>query len=141
MVVVVLALAVGFAPANATAASDAASTHAYLTAGSRALQAAIASTPVIDGNVVRLNGRYAAECPHVAAGSLQDEAADPMTYEVAVALWSTGYRTDAAIVHAFAQAVKPLRWSNSAITTCWLAWSTSDCCPCCAPIANSGCWI
>lgn len=105
-------------PSAAIAASqDVASTNAYLAAASTDLRAAIASMPTtIDASVTALNSRYAAECPRVAAGSIQDEAADPMTFEVAGALWSTGYHADAKIVDSFDRAVKPLRWSNTAIT-------------------------
>jgi len=112
-----VALAAGFAPAGAGAAPrDVAATNTYLTAGYAALRATIASMPAVNANVEKLNRQYAAECPGVAAGSPQSEASDPMTYEVAGALWSTAYHTDAAIVHAFVRAVKPLRWSNGAIT-------------------------
>jgi hypothetical protein len=115
--VVAVALAVGFAPAPAAAApQDVTSTNTYLTAGYAALRAAIANMHVVGANVDELNRRYAAECPKVGAGSPQNEAADPMTYEVAGALWSTAYHTDESIVRAFVRAVKPLRWSNAKIT-------------------------
>lgn len=115
---VAAALALGLAPASAIAASqDVASTDAYLATASTDLRAAITSMPTtIDANVDALNRRYASECPGVAAGSIQDEAADPMTYEVAGALWSTAYHTDAKIVQAFDAAVRPLRWSKPTIT-------------------------
>jgi hypothetical protein len=111
-------LALALVPASAIAAPrDVASTDAYLAAASTDLRAAIASMPTtIDANVTALNNGYAAECPHVAAGSIQDEAADPMTFEVAGALWSTAYHADAQIVNSFDRAVKPLRWSNATIT-------------------------
>jgi hypothetical protein len=117
-VLVAVALTLGLAPAGAIAASqDVASTDAYLAAASTDLRLAIASMPTtIDASVDALNRRYAGECPKVAAGSIQDEAADPMTFEVAGALWSTAYHTDAKIVDSFDAAVKPLRWSNATIT-------------------------
>jgi hypothetical protein len=116
--IVAVAIAFSGTPAQAIAASrDAASTDAYLAAAYTDLRAAVASMPTtIDANVDALDRRYAAECPRVAAGSIQDEAADPMTYEVAGALWSTAYHTDAKIVQAFDAAVRPLRWSNPTIT-------------------------
>jgi hypothetical protein len=105
-------------PAGSVAApQDVASTDAYLAAASTDLRAAIASMPTtIDAGVAALNRRYAAECPKVDAGSIQDEAADPMTFEVAGALWATAYHADAKIVDAFERVVKPLRWSNATIT-------------------------
>jgi hypothetical protein len=111
-------LVVGLTPAAAIAASqDVASTDAYLATASTDLHAVIASMPTtINANVDALNRRYAFECPRVAAGSDQDEAADPMTYEVAGALWSTAYHTDAKIVQSFDAAVRTLRWSNPTIT-------------------------
>jgi hypothetical protein len=113
-----VALAACVAPTGTLAASqDVASTDAYLATASTDLRAAIASMPTtIDASVDALNRQYAAECPRVAADSIQNEAADPMTYEVAGALWSTAYHTDAKIVQAFDRAVKPLRWSNATIT-------------------------
>jgi|SRR5271154_2273113 len=118
---VAVALAVGLVPAGGVASAlaapqDVASTKTYLTAGYAALRAAIASMSVVEANVDRLNRQYASECPKVAVASPQDEAADPMTYEVAGALWATAYHTDARIVQTFVQAVKPLRWSNAKIT-------------------------
>jgi hypothetical protein len=116
--ILAVVLGLALAPASAVAApQDVASTDAYLAAASTDLRAAIVSMPTtIDANVAALNRRYATECPRVAAGSTQNEAADPMTYEVAGALWSTGYRTDTKIIQAFNRAVKSLRWSNATIT-------------------------
>jgi hypothetical protein len=115
--IVAVAIAFSGTPAQAIAASrDAASTDTYLAAAYTDLRAAVASMPTtIDANVDALDRRYASECPRVAAGSIQDEAADPMTYEVAGALWSAAYHTDAKIVQAFDAAVRPLRWSNPTI--------------------------
>jgi hypothetical protein len=116
--IVAVAIAFSGTPAQAIAASrDAASTDAYLAAAYTDLRAAVASMPTtIDANVDALDRSYASECPRVAAGSVQDEAADPMTYEVAGALWSTAYHTDAKIVQSFDAAVRPLRWSSARIT-------------------------
>jgi hypothetical protein len=116
--ILAVALAAVCAPRAAIAASqNVSSTDAYLAAAATGLRGVVASMPTtINANVTALNRRYGAECPRVAAGSTQDEAADPMTYEVAGALWSTAYHTDAKIVQAFDRAVKPLRWSNVTIT-------------------------
>jgi hypothetical protein len=117
ILVVLLGLGLLVSASAVAAPRDVASTDAYLAAASTDLRAAIASMPTtIDTSVAALNRRYAGECPRVAAGSIQDEAADPMTFEVAGALWSTGYHADAKIVDSFDRAVKPLRWSNAAIT-------------------------
>jgi hypothetical protein len=109
---------VGCMPAAAFGSSqDVASTDAYLAAASTDLRLAIASmTGTVNTRIAALDRRYGSECPNVDAGSIQDEAADPMTYEVAGALWSTGYHADASIVESFDHAVAPLRWSNATIT-------------------------
>jgi hypothetical protein len=115
MLAVVLAL--GFAPSGAVAAQrDVASTHAYLEAGYVALHAAVASMRTVEANVEKLNHKFSMECPKVGAGSPQTEEEQQMAYEVAGALWSTAYHTDAKVVQTFVRAVKPLHWSNSRIT-------------------------
>lgn len=105
-----------WAPPPAFAAPvDIASTHAYLVAGYAALHATVTTWSGIQRNIHRLNRRFAAACPNVGAGSPQDEESQKMSYEVAGALWATGYHTDAKIVRRFVRAVKPLRWSNPAV--------------------------
>jgi hypothetical protein len=110
-------LALGFAPANATAAPrDVASTHTYLVAGYAALHAVVSKWSSVEADIRKLEQRFHAECPRVGAGSPQSEEEQKLSYEVAGALWATGYHTDKGVVQAFARAVKPLRWSNTAIT-------------------------
>jgi hypothetical protein len=111
------ALTVGLTPAGAAAAPrDVASTHAYLVAGYAALHATVTTWSSVEANIHKLDLKFAAECPNVGAGSPQNEESQHMSYEVAGALWATGYHTDAKLVQRFVQAVKPLRWSNGAIT-------------------------
>jgi hypothetical protein len=111
-----VALTVGFAPASAVAApQDVASTHAYLVAGYAALHATVTTWSSVEADIHKLNLKFHAECPAVGAGSPQSEEEQKLSYEVAGALWATGYHRDAKIVHAFVKAVKPLRWSNPAI--------------------------
>jgi hypothetical protein len=110
-------LAVGIAPASATAAPrDVASTHAYLVAAHTALHAVVSKWSTLETAIHKLNQKFHAECPNVGAGSLQNEEEQKMSYEVAGALWSTGYRTFAKVVQTFIKAVKPLSWTNPAIT-------------------------
>ncbi len=119
-------LAVGLAPAGATAAPrDVSSTHAYLVANYAFLRAARASERAINAKVAKLNQTLAAECPSVGAGAPQNEEAQRMSYEVFGALWSTLYNTDAKAVQTFVRAVEPLRWSNGAITRIAHAYVTS----------------
>jgi hypothetical protein len=110
-------LALGATPAGATAAPrDGASTHAYLVAAHTALRAVVGKWSSVEAGIHRLDLHFDAECPHVGAGSPQSEEEQKLSYEVAGALWATGYHTDAGVVRAFVKAVTPLSWSNPAIT-------------------------
>jgi hypothetical protein len=114
---VVAALALCVAPATALAApQDVASTHAYIQAYSALTRARAAKFGAIQARVEQFNGTLARECPLIGTGSLQDEASQRVTAEVAAALWSIEYGTDAGPIRTFVNAVKPLRWSNRAIT-------------------------
>lgn len=108
---------VSLTPAAASATpQDVASTHAYVVAGYAALHAVVGKWSSVEADIHKLDRRFQAECPMVGAGSPQSEEEQRLSYEVAGALWATGYHTDAKIVQAFVKAVKPLRWSNPAIT-------------------------
>jgi hypothetical protein len=110
-------LAVGVAPAGAAAAPrDVASTHAYLVAAHTALHAVVSKWAAVETGIHQLNVRFHEECPDVGAGSPQSEEEQKLSYEVAGALWATGYHTEAGVVRAFVNSVSPLRWSNPAIT-------------------------
>jgi hypothetical protein len=113
--IVVGVLFVGLTPANAAAAPrDVASTHAYLVAGYAALHAVVGKWSAVEADLDKLNLRFRAECPKVGAGGPQSEEEQRLSYEVAGALWATGYHTDASIIRTFAKAVRPLRWTNPA---------------------------
>jgi hypothetical protein len=110
-------LALGLAPSGADAAPrDVSSTHAYILAAHAALQAVVSKWSAVEAGIGKLNSRLHAECPKVGAGSPQNEEEQLLSYEVAGALWATGYHTDVAIVRRFVDAVGQLRWSNPAIT-------------------------
>src|ERR1700694_1232137 len=114
---VVAALTLGLAPATALAApQDLASTRPYIQAYSALTRARAAKFGAIQAKVDRFNATLAHECPLIGAGSLQDEASQRVTAEVAAALWSIEYGTDAGPIRTFVNAVKRLRWSNRAIT-------------------------
>jgi hypothetical protein len=113
----VTVLAMGAVPAGASGAQrDEASTHAYLVAAYTALHAVVSKWSSVEAGIHQLDLRFHAECPDVGAGSPQSEEEQKLSYEVAGALWATGYHTDAGVVRAFAKAVNPLRWTNPAIT-------------------------
>jgi hypothetical protein len=105
-------------PAGALAASpqDASSTHTVLVATSKALQGIVSTWPRVEASFDQLDRKFAAECPDVGAGSPQNEPEQKLSYEVAGALWATGYHTDAKIIEEGIREVSSLRWSNPAIT-------------------------
>ena len=115
--ILVVVLAVAVAPATAGAAArDVASTHAYLAASYRALQATVSTWPSVEASIHRLDLRFHAECPDAGAGSPQSEEEQKLSYEAAGALWATGYHTDAAIVRAYVNILSRLTWSNPKLT-------------------------
>ncbi len=110
-------LAVGVVPAGASGAQrDVASTHAYLVAAHTALHAVVSKWSTVEADIHQLDLRFHTECPDVGAGSPQSEEEQKLSYEVAGALWATGYHAETNVVRAFVKAVSPLRWSNPAIT-------------------------
>ena len=108
-------LALTLAPAEAIA-SDVGATHAYIQANYALNRASVSLIHPAEAKIQAYNHRIAAECPRAAAGAPQTDAAYPMSYEVAVALWSLSYGTAAAPIRKFAAAVKPLHWSNARLT-------------------------
>jgi hypothetical protein len=111
--------AVAFAPATATAGArsrDIASTHTYLEASYKVLHAAVSTWSTVEGSIHTLDLRFHSECPDVGAGSPQNKEDQKLSYEVAGALWATGYHTDASFVHAYVNVVNRLTWSNPQIT-------------------------
>src|ERR1039457_2733420 len=110
-------LAVAVAPATADATSrDVASTHTYLAASYKVLHAAVSTWSSVEASIHRLDLRFHTECPDVGAGSPQDAEEQKLSYEVAGALWATGYHTDAAVVRAYVNTLDRLTWSNPQIT-------------------------
>src|ERR1700686_5527603 len=117
LLAVTFALVMGWASQPALAApSDIAATHAYIEANYALAQAMVARVAPAQKKILALNKSLAAECPHVGLGSPENEASQPISQEVVVALWSIAYGLDAAPVHRFEQSVGHLRWSNSATT-------------------------
>lgn len=114
---VVVAFGLGSVPAGASASSkDVASTHAYAVAAYAALHVVVSKWSTVEAGIHKLDLRFQAECPKVGAGSPQSEEEQKLSYEVAGALWATGYRTEAKVVQRFVKAVSRLTWSNPAIT-------------------------
>jgi hypothetical protein len=109
--IVVVGFAVAPAPVLASS-QDTAATHAVIVAASALARASVATIPVSQANVERLNHKLAAECPNAGAGTPETEAATPMSKEVAVALWSVAYGSMARPSARFERAIRSLRWTD-----------------------------
>jgi hypothetical protein len=113
--IVVMVVAILSPAAARGAPEDVASTHAYVAAAYTALHATVTTWSSVEASIHRLDQRFEAQCPHVGAGSPQSEEEQKLSYEVAGALWATGYHTDAKIVDRFVKAIAPLHWSNPVV--------------------------
>jgi hypothetical protein len=116
--VMIAAVAVALsAPAQALATpADIAATHAYVNADYALARASVARLGAEQARIQRFNAKLAGECPRLGAESPENEASQPVSHEVAVALWSLAYGTAAGPIASFAHTVKRLRWSNPKIT-------------------------
>jgi hypothetical protein len=114
---VLVALALALLPTQANAApQDLASTHAYIQANYALARAMVARIAPAQAKIERLNGGLARECAHVGTGSPENEASQPVSHEVAAALWSVAYGTSAGPIGAFVRTAAHLRWSNHTTT-------------------------
>ena len=112
LVLVVLCLA----PRPALASSrDVTSTHTAIVAAYALARAGVATINVAQSKIESYNRRLAVECPGVGSGTPETEASQPMSYEIAVALWSIAYGSAARPIMTFATAIRPLRWTNAGI--------------------------
>lgn len=109
--IAVLALAVAPAPALASA-QDAAATHTAVAAAYALARASVAAIPVAQGRIQSYKRKLAAECPDAGAGTPETEASEPMSKEVAAALWSIEYGTAAGPIKSFQKALRSLHWTN-----------------------------
>jgi len=111
---------VAFALANTPAAAgastqDLSSTHAAVLAGYALARAAVATINVAQSRIEGFKHKLAGECPGAGAGTLETEATQPMSYEVAAALWSIAYGSAAGPIGRFAKVIKPLHWTNARV--------------------------
>ena len=99
--------------AQARAASaDVASTHTYIQASYALARASVARIPLVEHKARQLIRTLAQQCPNAGAGGPQNDASQPMSYEVAVALWAIEYRAAAGPIRAFVHATQPLHWTS-----------------------------
>jgi hypothetical protein len=109
-------LTLAMAPARALASSqDVAATHSVIVAGYALARAGVATINIAQSRIESFNRKLAMECPGVGSGTLETEASQPMSHEVAVALWSIAYGAANGPIERFAGVVKPLRWTSARI--------------------------
>lgn len=124
--VTVAVLGLALAPSGALAsAKDVSATHAYIQAYYALTKSSVGLIHRGQSNIEALNAKLAGECPLVGKGTPEDETSQPMSYEVAVALWAISYGTVAGPISKFVAAVKPLRWSSAHITSVAHDYATS----------------
>jgi hypothetical protein len=111
---VTLTLATAPSPALASA-QDVAATHTAIVAGYALARAGVATIKIAQSKIESFNRRLGAECPGVGSGTPETEASQPMSYEVAVALWSIAYGSAAGPIKTFAKAMRPLCWTSARV--------------------------
>jgi len=115
LLVAIIVLTFAIAPTGPALASsgDANATHAAIPAAYALARASVAAIPIAQAKIQSYNRKLAAECPKAGAGTPENEASEPMSKEVAAALWSIEYGATAGPIKAFAKAIKPLHWSSA----------------------------
>jgi hypothetical protein len=112
-----LAVAVAVAPAVALGASgDRAASEAYVRANYALVSAGQAKLASAEGALQGLLADIRRECPHVVAGSPQNEASEKLTWEIAAAMRIVVFHRIAGAIGTFARNVRTLRWSNAGLT-------------------------
>ena len=116
LLVPLIMVTIAAAPSPAVASTrDVAATHKAILAGYALARAGVATISVAKSKIESFNHKLSAECPGVGTGTPENEASQPMSYEIAVALWSIGYGSAAGPIKTFAKAVRPLRWTSARI--------------------------
>ena len=116
LVLPLVMLTLAMAPSSALASSqDVAATHRAIVAGYALAHAGVATINIAQSKIESFNRKLAAECPGVGNGTPETEASQPMSYEVAVALWSIAYGSAAGPIKTFAKAIRPLRWTSARV--------------------------
>jgi hypothetical protein len=116
LVLPLVLLALATAPSPALASSrDVAATHTAIVAGYALARAGVATINVAQAKIESFDRKLAAECLGVGSGTPENEASQPMSHEVAVALWSIAYGSAAGPIKRFATAMRPLRWTSARI--------------------------
>jgi hypothetical protein len=103
-------------PCTSLAASDVASTEAYVRANYALVSTGHRLIPTAHARILALRERLRSECPRVVAGSPQNEDSEKLTWELIGAMTIAGYRPGLAAATQFSQAVSKLSWSNASLT-------------------------
>jgi hypothetical protein len=103
-------------PSPALAASDVASTEAYVRANYALVSAAHRLSPTARAKIAALRERLRRECPAIVDGSPQNEDSGKLTWELIGAMTIAGYQPGLAAATKFSRTVSKLSWSNAALT-------------------------
>ncbi len=103
-------------PSHALAASDTATTEAYVRANYALVSTGHSDIPTAHARILALRQRLRSECPRVVAGSPQNEDSEKLTWELIGAMTIAGYQPGLAAATKFSRAVSKLSWSSASLT-------------------------
>jgi hypothetical protein len=103
-------------PSPSLAASDVATTEAYVRANYALVSTGHSLIPTAHARILALRERLRSECPRVVAGSPQNEDSEKLTWELIGAMTIAGYRPGLAAATKFSHAVAKLSWSSASLT-------------------------
>lgn len=105
-----------FSSPPALAASDVATTAAYLRANYELVSTGHRLTPTARARIRALRERLRGECAAVVKGSPQNEDSEKLTWEAIGAMTIAGYTPGASAAAKFSRTVSRLHWSNATLT-------------------------
>jgi hypothetical protein len=103
-------------PSPSLAASDVATTEAYVRANYELVSTGHRLSHTARAKIAALRQRLRSECGRVVVGSPQDEDSEKLTWEVIGAMTIVGYQPGLAAATKFSRTVSKLSWSNAALT-------------------------
>jgi hypothetical protein len=103
-------------PSPSLAASDVATTEAYVRANYELVASGHRLSHTARAKIAALRERLRSECGRVVAGSPQNEDSEKLTWEVIGAMTIVGYQPGLAAATKFSRTVSKLSWSNAALT-------------------------
>jgi hypothetical protein len=109
-------LVLAVAPAALGASADRAASETYVRANYALVRAGQAKLASAEAALQGLLANIRHECPHVVAGSPQDEDSEKLTWEIAAAMRIVVFHHISGAIGTFARSVRPLHWSNAGLT-------------------------